>query len=186
MFFAPLVRGVFASRVRVLCSNGRFAHFLFVFRRSFLARQEQQLTELLAPTVEAAGYQLWGIELVRAGRHTTLRIFIDKADGITVDDCALISREVSALLDVEDPIPNEYTLEVSSPGMDRPLFTEAQFTQYVGQKIEVKLTVPQDGRRKFKGLLTSFDGDMLVIEVDGKPCSLLFDNIDKANVVPVF
>jgi len=151
-----------------------------------LAKQEQQLTELLAPTVEAAGYQLWGIELVRAGRHTTLRIFIDKADGITVDDCALISREASALLDVEDPIPNEYTLEVSSPGMDRPLFTEAQFTQYVGQKIEVKLTVPQEGRRKFKGLLTSFDGDMLVMEVDGKPCSLLFDNIDKANVVPVF
>lgn len=151
-----------------------------------MAKQEQQLTELLAPTVEAAGYQLWGIELVRAGRHTTLRIFIDKADGITVDDCALISREASALLDVEDPIPNEYTLEVSSPGMDRPLFTEAQFTQYVGQKIEVKLTVPQEGRRKFKGLLTSFDGDMLVMEVDGKPCSLLFDNIDKANVVPVF
>lgn len=151
-----------------------------------MAKQEQQLTELLAPTVEAAGYQLWGIELVRAGRHTTLRIFIDRAEGITVDDCALISREVSALLDVEDPIPNEYTLEVSSPGMDRPLFTEAHFTQYVGQKIEVKLTVPQEGRRKFKGLLTAFDGDMLVIEVDGKPCSLLFDNIDKANVVPVF
>lgn len=151
-----------------------------------MAKQEQQLTELLAPTVEAAGYQLWGIELIRAGRHTTLRIFIDKAEGIMVEDCALVSREVSALLDVEDPIPNEYTLEVSSPGMDRPLFTEAQFTQYVGQKIEVKLTVPQEGRRKFKGLLTSFDNDTLVIEVDGKPCSLLFDNIDKANVVPVF
>ncbi|WP_423187275.1 ribosome maturation factor RimP [Alishewanella sp. d11] len=151
-----------------------------------MAKQEQQLTELLTPTVEAAGYQLWGIELIRAGRHTTLRIFIDKAEGIMVEDCALVSREVSALLDVEDPIPNEYTLEVSSPGMDRPLFTEAQFTQYVGHKIEVKLTVPQEGRRKFKGLLTSFDGDTLVIEVDGKPCSLLFDNIDKANVVPVF
>ena len=151
-----------------------------------MAKQEQQLTELLTPTVKAAGYQLWGIELIRAGRHTTLRIFIDKAEGIMVEDCALVSREVSALLDVEDPIPNEYTLEVSSPGMDRPLFTEAQFTQYVGHKIEVKLTVPQEGRRKFKGLLTSFADDTLVIEVDGKPYSLLFDNIDKANVVPVF
>ncbi|MCC5452460.1 ribosome maturation factor RimP [Rheinheimera sp. UJ51] len=151
-----------------------------------MAKQEQQLTELLTPTVETAGYQLWGIELVRAGRHTTLRVFIDKADGITVEDCALISREISALLDVEDPIPTEYTLEVSSPGLDRPLFTEAQFTQYVGHKLEVKLTIPQDSRRKFKGLLTSFDGDMLVMEVDGKPYSLLFDNIDKANVVPVF
>ena len=146
----------------------------------------EQLQALLAPVIEALGYQCWGIEFLSQGRHSLLRVYIDKADGITVDDCAVVSREVSALLDVEDPIPNEYTLEVSSPGMDRPLFTEAQFTQYVGQKIEVKLTVPQDGRRKFKGLLTSFDGDMLVIEVDGKPCSLLFDNIDKANVVPVF
>ncbi len=151
-----------------------------------MAKQEQQLTELLTPTVEAAGYQLWGIELVRAGRHTTLRIFIDKADGVNVDDCAIVSREVSALLDVEDPIPTEYTLEVSSPGLDRPLFTEAQFALYVGQKIEVKLTVPQEGRRKFKGILTALDGDMLVMEVDGKPLSLLVDNIDKANVVPVF
>lgn len=151
-----------------------------------MAKQEQQLTEMLTPTVEAAGYQLWGIELARAGKLTTLRIFIDKADGIMVEDCAVVSREVSALLDVEDPIPNEYTLEVSSPGMDRPLFTEAQFAQYVGQKVEVKLTVPQEGRRKFKGLLTALDGDMLVMEVDGKPYSLLFDNIDKANVVPVF
>ncbi|WP_333607896.1 ribosome maturation factor RimP [Arsukibacterium sp.] len=151
-----------------------------------MTKQEQQLVELLQPTVDAAGFHLWGVELLRAGRHTTLRIYIDHADGITVEDCALISREVSALLDVEDPIPTEYVLEVSSPGLDRPLFSEAHYQQAIGQRIEVKLAIPQDGRRRFKGLLTALDGDMLVIEVDGKPYRLLLDNIDKANVVPVF
>ncbi|MAD75319.1 MAG: ribosome maturation factor RimP [Rheinheimera sp.] len=151
-----------------------------------MTKQEQQLVELLNPTVTAAGFDLWGIERLRAGRHTTLRLYIDHSDGITVENCALVSREVSAILDVEDPIPNEYTLEVSSPGLSRPLFTEAHFIQAVGQQIEVKLTIAQDNRRKFKGMLQAIDADMLVMEVDGKPYRLLLDNIDKANVVPVF
>lgn len=151
-----------------------------------MAKQEQQITELLIPTVEAAGFELVGIELIRSGRHSTLRIYIDKADGINVDDCARVSHEVSAILDVEDPIQSEYILEVSSPGLDRPLFNVDHFLKAVGQKVDVKLTVPQDGRRKFKGLLTAVEEDMLVIEVDGKPYRLLMDNIDKANVVPVF
>ena len=151
-----------------------------------MTRQEQQLVELLSPTVTSVGFDLWGIELLRAGRHTTLRLYIDHSDGITVENCALVSREVSAILDVEDPIPNEYTLEVSSPGLARPLFTIAHFTQAVGQQIEVKLTIAQDNRRKFKGMLQAIDADMLVMEVDGKPYRLLMDNIDKANVVPVF
>ena len=99
---------------------------------------------------------------------------------------ALSDEEVSAILDVEDPITNEYLLEVSSPGLDRPLFTPAHFAAVVGQKIEVKLAIPQDGRRKFKGVLTAIEDDMLIVEVDGKPFSLLMDNVDKANVVPVF
>ncbi|SNY54131.1 ribosome maturation factor RimP [Arsukibacterium tuosuense] len=151
-----------------------------------MTKQEQQLVELLSPTVTAAGFDLWGIELLRAGRHTTLRLYIDHNDGITVENCALVSREVSAVLDVEDPIPTEYTLEVSSPGLARPLFTDAHFTQAIGQQIEVKLTIAQENRRKFKGMLQAIDADMLVMEVDGKPYRLLMDNIDKANVVPVF
>ncbi len=151
-----------------------------------MAKQEQQITELLVPTVEAAGCELLGIELIRAGRHTTLRIYIDKAEGVNVDDCARVSHEISAILDVEDPIQSEYVLEVSSPGLDRPLFTIEHFLKAVGQKVEIKLTVPQDGRRKFKGQLTAVEEDMLVVEVDGKPYRLLMDNIDKANVVPVF
>lgn len=151
-----------------------------------MAKQEQQLTALLAPTVEANGFELLGIEFVRAGQHSTLRLYVDHADGVTVDNCALISREVSAILDVEDPIPSEYVLEVSSPGMDRPLFTPEHFAKVIGQKIDVKMTIPQDGRRKFKGALLAIEQDMLVVEIDGKPYRLLMDNIDKANVVPVF
>jgi ribosome maturation factor RimP len=148
---------------------------LFLFLEVSLTKQEQQLTELLTPTVEAAGFE-----------HSILRVYIDHQDGITVDHCATVSREVSALLDVEDPIPNEYYLEVSSPGLDRPLFTPAHFAKVVGQIIEVKLAIPADGRRKFKGLLTQIEDDMLVVEVDGKLYRLLMDNVDKANVVPVF
>ncbi len=151
-----------------------------------MTKQEQRLTELLAPTVEAAGFELLGVEFVSAGRHSTLRLYIDNPEGVNVDDCALVSREVGAILDVEDPIPNEYNLEVSSPGLDRPLFTPAHFAKVVGQKIEVKLAIPQDGRRRFKGALIAIEDDMLVIEVDGKPYRLLMDNVDKANVVPVF
>lgn len=151
-----------------------------------MTKQEQRLTELLSPTVEAAGFELLGCEFVPAGRHSTLRLFIDHPDGVTVDHCAVVSREVGAILDVEDPIQNEYNLEVSSPGLDRPLFTPAHFAKVVGQKVEVKLAIPQDGRRKFKGQLLEILDDMLVIEVDGKPYRLLMDNVDKANVVPVF
>ena len=151
-----------------------------------MTKQEQRLTELLSPTVEAAGFELLGCEFVPAGRHSTLRLFIDHPDGVTVDHCAVVTREVGAILDVEDPIQNEYNLEVSSPGLDRPLFTPAHFAKVVGQKVEVKLAIPQDGRRKFKGQLLEILDDMLVIEVDGKPYRLLMDNVDKANVVPVF
>lgn len=151
-----------------------------------MTKQEQRLTELLAPTVEATGFELLGIEFMSAGRHSTLRLYIDHPDGITVDNCAQVSREVSAILDVEDPIQNEYNLEVSSPGLDRPLFTPAHFAKVVGQKIEVKIAIPQEGRRRFKGQLQAIEDDMLVIEVDGKQYRLLMDNVDKANVVPVF
>jgi ribosome maturation factor RimP len=152
----------------------------------FLTKQEQKLTELLRPTVEANGFELLGLEVVQAGRHSTLRIYIDHADGVNVENCALVSREVSAILDVEDPIQAEYSLEVSSPGLDRPLFTPAHYAAVIGQKVEVKLAIPQDGRRKFKGMLTAIEDDMLIVEVDGKPYRLLMDNIDKANVVAVF
>lgn len=109
------------------------------------------LQGLLAPVVEALGYQCWGIEFLSQGRHSLLRVYIDHADGILIDDCEKVSRQLSGVLDVEDPISDEYTLEVSSPGMDRPLFTLEQFSAHVGEQVKIRLRTPFDGRRNFRG-----------------------------------
>ncbi len=147
---------------------------------------EQQLTEMLSPVAESLGYELLGLEFVRAGKHSTLRLYIDHENGINVDDCAEVSHQVSAVLDVEDPISTEYVLEVSSPGMDRPLFKPEHFEQVIGETINVKLTMPQDGRRKFKGKLLKVEDNAAVVIVDGVEYTLIMSNIDKANLVPVF
>lgn len=149
-----------------------------------LANLEQQLVDMLTPAVEGLGFELLGVELIRAGRHTTLRIYIDHEDGITVDNCAEVSHQASAILDVEDPIAYEYSLEVSSPGADRPLFKLEHFQKVIGETVSIRLVVPQEGRRNFKGLLKHIDGSTLFVEVDGKEFQLLIDNVDKANLVP--
>lgn len=151
-----------------------------------LAKFEQKLTELLRPSVEQLGKELLGIEFVSAGNHSVLRLFIDHENGITVDDCAEVSRQVSAVLDVEDPISTEYNLEVSSPGLDRPLFDLTHFEEVIGETINVKLAMPIDGRRKFKGLLEKIENDTLIVVVDGEAYELPHGNIDKANLVPTF
>ncbi|QTH64813.1 ribosome maturation factor RimP [Psychrosphaera ytuae] len=147
---------------------------------------ELRLTEMLQPAVEALEFELLGVEFIRAGNHSTLRIYIDHEDGITVDNCADVSRQVSAILDVEDPISTEYNLEVSSPGVDRPLFTAKHFEQVVNETVNVKLNVPQDGRRNFKGTLVEVEGDMINIEVDNQVFSILIDNVAKAHLVARF
>ncbi|RTE64671.1 ribosome maturation factor RimP [Amphritea opalescens] len=144
------------------------------------------LQELIEPSVVALGYQLWGIEMVSQGRHSMLRIYIDAENGIGVDDCANVSRQVSGILDVEDPISGEYTLEVSSPGMDRPLFTLEQYKAFVGHVLQVKLRMPFDGRRRFKGVLKGFEDEDIVLVVDQEEYLLPIDHIDKANIVPQF
>lgn len=151
-----------------------------------MATLVDKLTDMLSPAVEAAGFELWGVEFVRAGKHSTLRLFIDHENGIDVDDCALVSRQVSAVLDVEDPISAEYNLEVSSPGMDRPLFTLSHFEMFVGEKVAVQLNMPVDNRRKFTGKLVAIDGDQLKIEIDNEMFNVSFAQIKKANLVPVF
>lgn len=151
-----------------------------------MAKFEQKLTEMLRPAVEQVGKDLLGIEFISAGKHSVLRLFIDHENGINVDDCAEVSRQVSAILDVEDPISTEYNLEVSSPGLDRPLFDLAHFEAVVGEIVDVKLGVPLNGRRKFKGTLEAIDGDLLIVEVDGETYELPHNNIDKANLVPQF
>ncbi|QCZ93261.1 ribosome maturation factor RimP [Salinimonas iocasae] len=151
-----------------------------------MAKLEDKLTEMLEPAVEALGFELVGVEFVRAGKHSILRVFIDHENGITVDDCADVSYQVSAILDVEDPISTEYNLEVSSPGMDRPLFKEKHFQQAVGEVVQIRLAMPMENRRNFKGQLISCENGTVSIEVDGQQFQLAVANIDKATVVPTF
>lgn len=151
-----------------------------------MATLEQNLQQMLQGAVEDLGCELWGIECQRAGRFMTVRLFIDKEGGVTVDDCADVSRQVSAILDVEDPIADKYNLEVSSPGLDRPLFTLPQFERYVGQDISVHLRIPVMERRKWQGKLERIENDMVILIVDGQEQVLVFGNIQKANVVAKF
>ena len=151
-----------------------------------MATLEQNLQEMLQDAVEDLGCELWGIECQRAGRFMTVRLFIDKDDGVTVDDCADVSRQVSAILDVEDPIADKYNLEVSSPGLDRPLFTLPQFERYIGQDIAVHLRIPVMERRKWQGQLERIEKDMITLIVDDQEQILVFGNIQKANVVAKF
>ncbi|HHF3824203.1 ribosome maturation factor RimP [Haemophilus influenzae] len=151
-----------------------------------MATLEQNLQEMLQDAVKDLGCELWGIECQRAGRFMTVRLFIDKDDGVTVDDCADVSRQVSAILDVEDPIADKYNLEVSSPGLDRPLFTLLQFERYIGQDIAVHLRIPVMERRKWQGKLERIEKDMITLIVDNQEQILAFGNIQKANVVAKF
>ncbi|WP_420836544.1 ribosome maturation factor RimP [Aliidiomarina maris] len=141
---------------------------------------------MLAPAVEALDYELVGVEFIRAGKHSTLRVYIDHAEGISVDDCARVSHQVSAVLDVEDPINTEYNLEVSSPGMDRPLFNAAQYAQFAGEKAQVALNVPVSGKRKFTGVISQVAGDVVTFEVGEETLEVDVATIKKANIVPNF
>lgn len=146
-----------------------------------------KLDEILRPVVEGLGYELWGIEFRSQGRHSVLRVFIDdQDDGVSVEDCEKVSRQVSGVLDVEDPIQNEYTLEVSSPGMDRPLFRLEQFDDWAGHQVSIRLRMAFEGRRKFQGVLRGTEGGDVVVVVDDHEYLLPFESIDKANIVPVF
>ncbi|GIZ12279.1 ribosome maturation factor RimP [Pseudomonas sp. NCCP-436] len=146
----------------------------------------EQLQALLAPVIEALGYECWGIEFLSQGRHSLLRVYIDKVDGILIDDCEIVSRQLSGVLDVEDPISSEYTLEVSSPGMDRPLFTLEQFGRHAGEQVKIRLRSPFEGRRNFQGLLRGVEEQDVVVQVDDHEYLLPVDLIDKANIIPRF
>ena len=152
-----------------------------------MSAKVQQLESILVPVIEGLGYDCWGFEFRSQGHQSILRVFIDDAEkGIGVDDCETVSRQVSGVLDVEDPIQTEYTLEVSSPGMDRPLFRLEQFEAYAGHRVRIRLRMAFEGRRKFEGVLKGIEGSDIVVVVDDHEFLLPIDSIDKANVVPVF
>jgi len=143
-----------------------------------------KLTELLRPLVADLGYEFVGLEYV-AGRNALLRVYIDRPDaGVDLDDCEFVSGEIAALLDVEDPIRGHYNLEISSPGVARPLFTPEQFERFIGADVRIRLERMIDGRRKLKGRLLAVQQGEVEVEVDGEPRRYGFDDIAKANIVP--
>lgn len=144
-----------------------------------------QITALLSPAIASLGLALWGIEYAPSRGRSLLRIYID-APGrhVGIEDCERASREVSALLDVHDPISSEYTLEVSSPGIDRPLFEPAHYAQQVGAVVKATLRLPQEGRRRVQGRITACTETELTLQVEDAPVVVSFDNIEKARLVP--
>jgi ribosome maturation factor RimP len=149
-----------------------------------VATKDQQITDMLETTIEALGFELWGVEYLSQGRHSLVRIYIDAEAGISVDNCAAVSAQVGSVFDVEDPITGEYTLEVSSPGMDRLLFKLEQYSGYVGEIVDLRLRGAFEGRRKFKGVLKGVEGDDIVIQVDDHEYLLPHSAIEKARVQP--
>ena len=143
-----------------------------------------ELTRLLEPSIERLGYELADLEVKLGGRDGVLRIFIDHPDGIGLDDCETVSLAVSALLDVEDPLPGHYNLEVSSPGLDRKLTKVEHFQRFKGEILKVSMRFPIDGRKRFRGTLVSSDDENIVMEVDGESYSLPIATIDTARLVP--
>ncbi len=143
---------------------------------------QDKIRQILNPTIEDMGYELWGCEYLAQGKHSLLRIYIDKESGIGIEDCEQVSRQVSALLDVEDPISGHYSLEVSSPGIPRPLFYDWQYQRYIGQNIQIKLLKPVKEKRKYTGMIVSVDEGILVLDVEGMKQDFFLSNIVKANL----
>ena len=144
----------------------------------------QDLTELFEPVIQSMGYALVGIEFQGSTQHGTLRVYIDHENGIGVDDCVAISHQISAILDVEEPIQQAYDLEVSSPGINRPLFKAQDYEQYLGHSAKIKMAVPLNGRRNFRGVLQGvIDSRSVQIMVDNEGYDLPISDIAKANLV---
>ncbi len=143
-----------------------------------------ELAALLEPTVEGLGYELADLEVKLGGRSGVVRVFIDQPDGITLDDCEKVSLAVSALLDVEDPLPGHYDLEVSSPGLNRKLTKPAHFERFAGEEVKVEMRFPIDGRKRFRGQLKASDTESILVVVDGEEHSLPIATIDTARLVP--
>lgn len=175
-----------------------------------MSAKKKLLDDLIRPIVEGLGYECWGIEYLSQGKHTTLRIYIESLgaqsgiqqnlkevdeniteeqaaeSGIELKDCELVSRQVSGVLDVEDPISSDYTLEVSSPGMDRALYTLSHYERFKGHQVALRLRMPYEGRRKYNGLLNGVEGNDVVLQVDDEEYLFPIESIEKANVVPQF
>jgi ribosome maturation factor RimP len=177
-----------------------------------LSAKKKLLEDLIRPIVEGLGYEFWGMEHLAQGKHSLLRIYIEsrlqsqeninadveisengevedasvKESGIALDDCERVSRQVGAILDVEDPISGDYTLEVSSPGMDRLLYNLSQYERFKGHHVAIKLRMAYEGRRKYTGIISGIEGRDVVIQVDQEEFLFPIEAIEKANIIPQF
>lgn len=149
-------------------------------------RKESEIEALLEPVVALEGCEIWGVEYRAQGKHSKLALYIDSEDGVSVDDCERVSRRVSDLLDVEEVLTGAYTLEVSSPGMDRILFKPEQYERCAGEEIEVRLNYPVDGTKRIRGVLTGLEDGEAVVRVGEDEYLLPLENVQRARVVPRF
>lgn len=147
-----------------------------------MSNVQETISQLLEPVIERMGYELVGIEYRGNPKNSLLRIYIDKPEGVTVDDCGRVSYQVSGVLDVEDPISGRYMLEVSSPGLDRPIFKPSDYQRFAGEQIKLRLVAPLEGRRKFAGILRGLRDQHVLVEEDGVEIAVPLSQIDKANL----
>ena len=143
-----------------------------------------QLGELLAPVVGGLGYELWELEFAPRAGGGLLRLYIDSPEGVSLEDCERVSRAVSETLDAADPIPGAYTLEVSSPGLDRVLRTPAHFERFTGERVKLEMMQPVEGRKRFAGRLTKVAGGEITLELENGAVRLPIDDIHKARLAP--
>lgn len=144
-----------------------------------------KMEQMLEPGAKALGFTIVAVEMA-GGDRAIVRVYIDKEGGVTVEDCAKASRQFGAILDVEDPISNRYTLEVSSPGLDRPLAKLEHFKAVIGQEVKIRMSTLVEGRRRFKGRLTGVGSNAIELEVEGQVVALQISEMDKARLVPVY
>ncbi len=147
-------------------------------------RRQDKWQGIIGPILKDTPFELVGVECVGGGKHTIVRIFIDKQGGINIDEIAQLSRQISVVMDVEEPIKGHYTLEVSSPGLERPLFTPAHFKQQLGNTVFVRTSFPMENRQNFKGILRECNEQGIQVEVDAQLFSFNYEDIEKAKSVP--
>jgi ribosome maturation factor RimP len=164
---------------------------IFYFRSLRADMETEAIAARVAPALAELGLECLGVEWNAGHGGGLLRVYIDSlqhdgdaANAVSVDDCEAASREISALLDVEDPIPGHYVLEVSSPGIERPLFNAAQFARFVGEEAKVTLKLPREGRRRMRGRIAAVEGKRIGMDVDGKRIDVGEDEIESAHLVP--
>ena len=153
-----------------------------------MAKIADKIEELINPVIADMGYELVGIDYIASGKHSTVRVYIDSDKGIGLDDCEVVSRQISAVFDVEDPVSSQYNLEVSSPGIERPLFHIGHYQRFLGHDVKLRLLRPMNGQRKFNGAIGSVSevNNSVELVTELGPVTLDIDMIEKANLIAHF